>query len=246
MSNGKSIGRRGFVKACSLLGGAVAVDPGVLAASPAKLARAKPARLVTPDGAPLRPSDLSPNESYVFHYPYAATPCFLLNLGRPVSPGGELATEDGRNYRWRGGVGPERSVVAFSAICAHKMSYPTQTVSFINYRKEGFADHEVTSDSNRPVIYCCSEGSVYDPADGARVLGGPAPQPLAAIHLDYDENEQTFTATGTYGGDVFARFFTEFGFQLALQHGTGEITRPVRDTTIVTTMQEYCNNPRPC
>jgi len=36
------------------------------------------------------------------------------------------------------------------------------------------------------VIHCCSEHSQYDPAEGARVVAGPAPQPLAAILLDHD------------------------------------------------------------
>jgi Rieske Fe-S protein len=121
--------------------------------------------------------------SYVFHYPYVTTPCFLIDLGAPAEAGAELETSDGRPYRWTGGVGPGRSIVAFSAICAHRMSYPTRNVSFIDYRHKPMNTEAAGDDwwSRGQVIYCCSEGSVYDPSDGARVLAGPAPQPLAAV-----------------------------------------------------------------
>ena len=58
----------------------------------------------------------------IFHYPYAATPCFLLNLGRPLSLPAELKTAAAQPYRWPGGVGPQRSIVAYSAICAHQLA----------------------------------------------------------------------------------------------------------------------------
>ena len=133
-------------------------------------------------------SALEIGETYLFHYPYVSTPCFLINLGRPVQPGKQLRTRDGQRYRWQGGAGPERSIVAFSAICAHKMSHPAPTVSFINYRHDAvkFRNSQDAIEQRSGVIYCCSERSVYDPASGGRVLGGPAPQPLAAIELDYD------------------------------------------------------------
>jgi len=34
------------------------------------------------------------------------------------------------------GVGARHSLVAYSAICAHKLSYPTREISFISYRAE--------------------------------------------------------------------------------------------------------------
>ena len=33
-----------------------------------------------------------------------------------------------------GGIGRDKSVVSFSAICAHKLSHPSRNISFINYR----------------------------------------------------------------------------------------------------------------
>ncbi|MFQ5938011.1 MAG: hypothetical protein ACE5LB_16545, partial [Acidiferrobacterales bacterium] len=90
------------------------------------------------------------------------------------------------------------------------------------------------------VIYCCSEKSVYDPIRGARVLGGPAPQPLAAILLEYDESDGTLEAIGTYGGEMFDKFFREFSFRLQLEHRTTEIREQVATSATVVSLQEYC------
>jgi len=206
------------------------------------------ASLVDSKGRSLAADDLPVGDSFVFLYPYVTTPCFLIDLGKPANPVRDLETADGALYGWGGGVGPRRSIVAFSAICAHKMSYPTPTVSFISYRhgEESFMGSEKNPVRRRGVIRCCSEGSVYDPADGARVVGGPAPQPLAAVELEYDENDGTLTAIGTHGGDMFDRFFEEFGFQLALQHGVSDISKPVGDTSRVWPLSEYSENQRRC
>src|SRR5262249_4674317 len=112
--------RRDFLRTCALLGGAAgfAARSSVWAdAAPRYYAKT---RLIDIHGAPIRIGDLATETNYVFHYPYAATPCFLLKLGRRVDANPELRREDGSTYSWPGGVGPERNVVAFSAICAHK------------------------------------------------------------------------------------------------------------------------------
>jgi arsenite oxidase small subunit len=235
------------MKLCATAGAAIAARPATLAANPAPLTPARPARLVDPTGRPLAPDDLEVGTNYVFHYPYVATPCFLLDLGQPVAGQKDLKTEDGRHYRWPGGTGPGHSIVAFSAICAHRMSYPTHEVSFIKYHHRrpeetstGWGTH--TSDH---VIHCCSEGSVYDPTAGARVLAGPAKQPLAAIDLSFDKDDG-FTAAGTYGGDMFDRFFAEFEFQLVLEHGTDAVREPVGESTTVWPLSEYSANERVC
>ena len=74
-----------------------------------------------------------------------------------------------------------RSLVAFSAICAHQLVYPTRDVSFISFRKTR-AQRGVQDE----LIHCCAEHSQYDPAHGAQVLSGPAPQPLCAVLLSHD------------------------------------------------------------
>lgn len=247
MPEDRHLSRRAFVRLCAGAGAAVAANPRLLSASQTPLKPAQRVTLVSPGGEPLKSGDLEPGLNYVFHYPYVATPCFLIDLGRPTEKSATLETETGERYRWQGGVGPERSIVAFSAICAHKMSYPTKTVSFINYRRDEarFQDRDKNAARREQVIYCCSEGSVYDPADGARVLGGPAPQPLAAVDLECGE-DGVLSACGTYGGDMFERFFANFEFQLALEHGIDDIQEPVAGTTVVMPLTDYTDNQRVC
>jgi Rieske Fe-S protein len=82
-------------------------------------------QLIDIHGQPIKLAHLARETNYVFHYPYASTPCFLLKLPpRSVTRTRTLTREDGQSYAWNGGVGPERAVVAFSAICAHKLAYP--------------------------------------------------------------------------------------------------------------------------
>lgn len=221
----------------------VGANPNLLAQTGGDFHRYHRARLVDLDDRPVTPEQLKVGENYLFHYPYIATPCFLLNLGRPAERT-QLKTESGKSYRWRGGVGPGRSIVSFSAICAHKMSYPAEEVSFINYRPNtvSFLNKDKTAEQRSQVIYCCSERSVYDPAHGARVLGGPAPQPLAAVLLEYDGRDGSLYATGVYGGEMFDQFFEKFFFRLTLEFKTQNVREPVTKTAVVMPLAEYCHN----
>ena len=233
--------RRGFLKLCGTAAAAVSAGPEALAQAHQVLRAYEPALLVDPDGTPIRTRRLTAGQCYVFHYPYITTPCFLIDLGRPAIPDGPLETEDGSTYEWPGGVGPERSVVAFAAICAHKMTHPARAVSFINYRHEEvrFQDAKDRRAREKGVIYCCSERSVYDPARGARVLGGPAPQPLAAIALTHASEEDTLHAVGTFGGEMYDRFFEEFRFRLELEFETSDLRRRVSGESVVVPIEDY-------
>jgi Rieske Fe-S protein len=194
--------------------------------------------LADSDGRPLSCGALAPEQEYVFFYPYACTPCFLLDLGRPTASPMELSTGKGRAYRWTGGVGPRRSVVAFSAICSHKLTHPSAAVSFIGYRRNavGYPGGDKQIVRRAGVIQCCSEHSVYDPAQGARVLSGPAPQPLAAIALECQDDR--LYAVGVYGGQVFERFFERFDFRLAMEFGGAHRERVV-DRAVVRPLEDY-------
>src|SRR5258708_12700214 len=94
------------------------------------------ARLVDAGGTPFLGKTVPVNRNLIFHYPYAATPCFLLNLDRPAATSAHLKTADAKAYEWRGGVGENHSIVAYSAICAHKLTYPTRHITFISFRHE--------------------------------------------------------------------------------------------------------------
>jgi arsenite oxidase small subunit len=223
--------RRRFVCLCAASAAAVSVPLTSAAGLTARLYRRT--RLVDERGAPLRLSALRAGTSYVFEYPYSATPCFLLRLDQPAEGGIDLRTRSGDTYRWAGGVGAERSVVAYSAICSHKMTYPTRQVSFIAYR-----DTPSPVAGKGKVITCCSERSVYDPAAGARVVSGPAPQPLATILLEHDAAADEVHAVGTFGGEMFADFFRKYDFRLRLERGPGALAE-VGATSIVRPLENY-------
>jgi Rieske Fe-S protein len=198
-------------------------------------------RLVDRFGEAMRPGALAAETNYVFQYPFAGTPCFLLNLGRPVTAEATLLRTDGTSYGWSGGTGPARSVVAFSAICAHKLAYPTRDVSFIRYQRARSAT------SSGRVIHCCADHSVYDPTAGARVVAGPAPQPLAAIALEYDAVRDEIAAVGTVGAEQFAPFFEKYAFKLTLEYGgLDRAQRAVAETTVVRELTNYCRTTIEC
>lgn len=227
--------RRDFIKLCAA--SAFAAPALAAGAEPRFYARAK---LVDPKGEPLHAKSIPVNTNLVFNYPFAATPCFLLNLGHPAKSSAILRTAANERYEWHGGVGPARSVVAYSAICAHKMSYPTREISFISFRAEKSPRNKLGS-----VIHCCSEHSQYDPAEGAKVVAGPAPQPLAAILLEHDPSKDEIEAVGTLGGEMFNEFFSKFAFRLQLEHG-GAAHNPVSGSCVVQSLDDYCRQQVKC
>jgi len=241
--------RRGFVKFCASALAGITASPELLARENQVYQRYGRVALIDPySGKQVRGASLDVGESYLFHYPFVSTPCFLIDLGKSVTSRSNLKTRDGKHYRWQGGSGQKKSVVAFSAICAHKMSHPTPSVSFINYRHREvkFRNSYDEIEQRAGVIYCCSENSVYDPAHGGRVLGGPAPQPLAAIELEYDDQEDAFYATATIGGEMFDRYFRNFHDRLVLQHGRTDIDRAMNGSTELMRLSDYTNNQVSC
>ena len=123
----RTVERRRFVKLCAAAAVTAGANPAVLAAPGATARLYDRTALVDDAGTAITAQRLDRGRSYVFHYPYAVTPCFLLDLGRPVPVAAGLSTEAGEPYLWPGGAGEDQSVVAFAAICAHKMSHPAET-----------------------------------------------------------------------------------------------------------------------
>ncbi len=198
-----------------------------------------PALLMTPEGAPLKASRMKALTNYVFHYPFEGTPAFLLDLGKPAKPQ-SLSTRSRNTYAWPGGVGAGSSVVAYSAICAHQLVYPTREVSFISFRKDR-AQRGVQNE----LIHCCSDHSQYDPARGAQVLSGPAPQPLCAVLLSHDRKADTLTAYATLGGELFDEFFSKYAMKLSLDVGS-KAKQPVTGKAVVTELSKFCRNSIQC
>ncbi len=229
--------RREFVKFCAA--SAAAAGAQAVAAADATPTLYGRVRLVDEGGAPLKAAAVPAERNLIFHYPFAATPCFLLNLGRPAKASARLVTADQRSYEWKGGVGPRRSIVAYSAICAHQLAYPTKEISFISYRREKSPRNRLAN-----VIHCCAEHSQYDPSEGARVVAGPAPQPLAAILLEHDPTTDELSAVGTLGGEMFNQFFAKYELRLSLEGGAPRATAAA--TSVVHELENYCRQQVKC
>jgi arsenite oxidase small subunit len=236
--------RRNFIESCS----ASAVCLTASAALPVFAANAAPksyAKVLLTDerGDPFKASMLAALTNYVFHYPFEATPVFLLNLGKVVAAQ-SLTTKTQDSYAWPGGVGSGKSIVAFSAICAHQLVYPTKDVSFISFRK-GAAVNAKTPNAGSDLIHCCADHSQYDPAQGAKVLSGPASQPLCAVLLEHNVKDDTLSAYATLGGELFDDFFKKYEAKLSIDVGS-KAKNSVQSKSVVRALDKFCRNPIKC
>jgi Rieske Fe-S protein len=193
--------------------------------------------LVDSRGSPWPAHQLKEGEAFLFNYPYTVSPVFLIAFEHEVKPA-ELVTKDKQRYAAPAGVGPNKSIVAFSAICAHKLMYPKTTISFIGLRSGGRGEPS-------HVIHCCGDNSRYDPLHGARVIDGPAPQPLAAVLLEWDASSDHLHAVGTRGGEMFDKFFEKYTTQLELETGSG-LRKPSGATVVVQPAASYSRQWRSC
>lgn len=232
--------RRDFSRVCGSMIIAASSYPTRLIAQTTKVSYQ---RCLLKSGASetLKTDNIKIGEPYLFFYPYVTTPCLLINTGKSLTTNEES--------QWQGGVGPDKSIVAYSAICSHKMSHPAKEISFINYRHDPvtyFNHEEGKSVEQAGLISCCSERSVYDPSRGAKVLGGPAPHPLAAIELEYDASTDQLHATGSYGTDMYDRFFDMFGFRAAMEHEISDPKTPSTEKVSVYKLSEYTRQTIKC
>jgi Rieske Fe-S protein len=230
--------RRDLMRQAACVAGAWASAralPAVAAGEPQQHPRTL---LVNATGQPWPGREFKIGEPYLFNYPFAASPVFLLALQREVRSA-ELVTEDKQRYAAPAGVGPNRAIVAFSAICAHKLMYPTPALSFIGVR--GGQGSEPAQ-----VIHCCGDNSRYDPAQGARVISGPAPQPLAAVLLEWDAKTDQLHAVGTRGGEMFKAFFEKYAFKLEMEMGSSAAHANSTATAVVQPASTYSKQWQSC
>ena len=149
----------------------------------------------TSQGAPLPPaatpgfpvimianlSDLEVGNPVSFNYPLEETPNILVKLGQQA----------------QGGVGPENDIVAFSQVCQH-------LGCIYGFVGSGSAPSCNSSyNASGPVGYCCCHGSVYDLANGAKVVSGPAPRRQPQVILSFDSTTGNIFATGMTPPAIF-------------------------------------------
>ena len=232
--------RRSFIESCTA--GAACMSAGT--ALPAIAADAKPkayprALLVNELGEPVLASKLKVHTNYIFHYPFEATPVFLLDLGKTVPPQA-LSTKSRGAYAWPGGVGAGRSIVAYSAICAHQLVYPTKEVSFISFRKTSGAARRAG-----PPDPLLRRPQPVRP--GARRGGavGPGAAAAGAVLLVHDPKADTLTAHATLGGELFDAFFRKYEMKLSLDVGP-KARSAVSGQAVVRELDKFCRNSIQC
>jgi arsenite oxidase small subunit len=229
--------RRELMRRAACVGGAWVASGALPVVAAGEVQRYPRSLLVDSNGNPWPARQLKMGEAFLFNYPYTASPVFLIAFEHEVKPA-DLVTENRQRYIAPAGVGPNKSIVAYSAICAHKLMYPTTAISFIGLRRGagGEPSH---------VIHCCGDNSRYDPLRGARVIDGPAPQPLAAVLLEWDARSDQLHAVGTRGGEMFNAFFEKYIAKLELETGSG-LRTPSGPAVVVQTAASYSKQWRSC
>lgn len=232
--------RRNFLKIAGV-GVAVAVAPstitGRLYASENALFEAyEKVQLVDADGNPIKASSLKKETNYVFNYPFVGTPSILLDLGEETAQNITLKSEDGEEYLWKSGVGANRSIVAYSAICSHQLAHPTPDDSFLQYLPRG---KKTMACEQSGIMVCSSHLSAFDAKKGCKQMAGPAEQPLASIVIEVDKDDNLW-ASAVLGPDKFHDYFKAFKPEFKKYYGgKRKAKKRVKDNAITVTLSEY-------
>ncbi|ADN50619.1 Rieske 2Fe-2S domain-containing protein [Vulcanisaeta distributa] len=211
-NGGLSMGRRDFLKAMLFISGA-AVVLGMLRGleylMPPSIGISSFPRLLLVDenGNPIKASKLPVNAQptiALFPYPLNNEPNFLLNLGNDnnqpveVPPTTVVIPQNGVKYEFPGGVGPSKSIVAFSAICQHLgCTFPELT-----FYPPGYKTITALGPKDK-VLHCSCHGSTYDPYLGGAVVTGPTVRPLPAVVLEWDPSTDQLYAVKMVGPVIY-------------------------------------------
>lgn len=132
----------------------------------------------------------------------------LLALDGPIEPAEVAVPAERGSYRWNGGVGPGRAIVAYTAICPHQWVHPEKDLAMFRYYRP--EEESVVAGRRDQLIACCAHGSAFDPKRGGWIEQGPADLPLAAIRLEWEPSTDRIAATGVEGIHGFTQFFAAF------------------------------------
>jgi arsenite oxidase small subunit len=159
------LGRRFFLKS----GGAAAALAGTTVIPIQRAEAATPptggtTTLPYPRKSVGRVAKMPVNDAVAFAYPDASSPCYVIRMGQQV----------------QGGVGPNKDIVAFSAMCTH-MGCP------------------VAYDGSTKTFKCGCHFSMFDPENGGQMVCGQATEDLPKVRLEYDSKTDSVTAVGIDG-----------------------------------------------
>lgn len=188
--------------------------------------------LVFSNNSPVKASELPVNKPFFFYYPLKDTQCVLVNLGDrsgkpfevkpaqiPVtmtplkdfslaSGGSEKPIEAPpgvQRYSFPGGVGPYKSIVAYSFICQHLGCIYPQLRFVPPGQPTSLRTNPPEIGERGGVFHCRCHGSAYDPYRGAVILIDPAIHPLPDIVLEWDPATDQLYATGAVGPTIFGK-----------------------------------------
>ncbi len=187
------------------------------------------------DGNPLITATLVSEVNYIFHYPHIGTPAIMIDLATPTQKEVKLKSEDGTEYIFKGGVGEKGTLVAYSAICPHQLTYPQKTMSMFQYVTE---KGKTLSYEKGGVFVCSSHLSAFEPKEGGRSVGGPAKQGLAQIVLEIDKDDNIW-AVAVLGPDKFQEFFDAFKLELKVEYGRRGAKKMVHTEAKVQTLKNF-------
>lgn len=212
--------RRDFLKLSTASTALIAVAPSLItqrlyAEDGSLFQTFEKVQLKDSDGNALKASSLVKEENYIFMYPHASTPAILVDLPQPTQKEIKLKAEDGTEYIYKGGHGAKGTIVAFSAICAHQLTHPKKAMSMFQYVP---SNGKTLAYDKGGVFVCSSHLAAYDPKQGGKVVGGPAPQGLASIVLEIDSDD-TIWAVAVLGPNKFQAFFSAFKKELRGEYG---------------------------
>lgn len=201
------------------------------------IAMYKKSLLTDSTGKPLWFDSIAKDAAYMFNYPFASTPNFLLLLDLPVKKM-TLSSNEGKSYDATGGIGGEKNLVAYSAICPHQWSYPTKEFSVINY----YNKKEPGCAQGVQLIKCCAHNSIFDPKVCGKKVEGPAENHLSMIVLEADEKEKKIYAVGVAGRNQFTEFFDLFKKELKAEYGSSANAKTEVEKSAVVRMDKYSAN----
>jgi len=183
--------RRNFLKLAAAGGGAIAILGLASAIKAVTFIPPVTTQLAWPKIKVANKNSLQLLTPVTFNYPLTNTPNLLVKLG----------------VKAKGGIGPDKDIVAFSDICQHLGCF---------YGFVPPSDSPPCNKSYKASLsegYCCCHGSQYDFVDGAKVIGGPAPRPVPQVQLELDQST----------GDIYA---VSMGPPTIFGHGPPGTTDP--------------------